>query len=83
MPEWVKAASLRREVHDDVFEVLIELERRRWRIRRQGHKFYVYCPCGAGGSSIRVDGTPRNPVRHAHRVLREASHCPDRHELDG
>ncbi|HZL05997.1 MAG TPA: hypothetical protein VFE45_11380 [Coriobacteriia bacterium] len=82
--DWLTAVSaVRREVDPEVYAVLVVLDARRWRIRRQGHKFRAYCPCGSDGSSVRIDGTPRNPSQHARRVLREADHCPDRHELDG
>ena len=81
--EWVTAHSVRREVHADIYAVMVQLEARRWQIRRQGHKFYAYCPCDGGhGAKVRIDGTPRNPSGQARRILREAGHCPDRHGLD-
>jgi hypothetical protein len=82
--EWLTSiASVRREVAPEVYAVLVELGSRGWRVRRQGHKFRAYCPCGDNGSMVRIDGTPRSPVQHARRALREAGHCPDRHGLDG
>lgn len=54
-----------------------------WRIREQGHRYYLLCPCGDPRGRIRVDGSPRNPGNHARRILSEARHCPSRHELDG
>lgn len=54
-----------------------------WRLIEQGHRFYLLCPCGDLRGRVRVDGTPRNPGNHARRMLREATHCPDRHDLDG
>jgi len=81
--DWVSAASVRREVAPEIFEVIVELEARGWRIRRQGHKFYAYCPCDAAvGVKLRIDGTPRNPSGQARRLRRQAAHCPDNHELD-
>lgn len=80
---WVSAASVRREVAPAIYEVMVELESRQWTFKRQGHKFRAYCPCGPEGSMLRIDGTPRNPEARAKRLLREAAHCPKRHELDG
>lgn len=79
--EWVSAQDVGREVSPVVHRVLKELETKGWRLRRQGHKFYLYCPCGTG--RIRVDGTPQNPDSQAKRIRREAERCPQRHELDG
>ena len=83
--EWVSVKDVsRREVDDVIYDLLVELEERGWRLRRQGHKFYAYCPCGGDdGSMVRIDGTPRNPTGHAGRARRQADHCPDRHDLDG
>lgn len=78
--EWVSAHDVRREISPVVHEVLKELENKAWRIRRQGHKFYLYCPCGTG--RIRVDGTPQNADTQARRIDRLAQHCPNRHDLD-
>jgi len=54
-----------------------------WELREQGHRYYLLCPCGDPRGRIRVDGTPKNPGNHAKRMLREASHCPNEHALDG
>lgn len=54
-----------------------------WRIQEQGHRFYMLCPCGDLRGRVRVDGTPKNPGNHAKRMLSEAGHCPNDHELDG
>ncbi len=78
--EWVSAHAVRGEVSSVVHEVLKSLETKGWRIRRQGHKFYLYCPCGGG--RVRVDGTPQNAENQARRVRREAERCPHRHDLD-
>jgi hypothetical protein len=79
--EWLAVSSVRREVKPQVYAVLVELERDGWRLRRQGHKFKAYCPCGGG--IVTVNGTPRNPDWEARRIRRDAAHCPDRHDLDG
>lgn len=81
--EWVKAADVRAEVPPEVYRAMVEMEKRGFRFRREGHKFRAYCPCGPGGSRVRIDGTPQNPSGHARRILRQAAHCPNRHELDG
>lgn len=73
----IAVSSVRREVDDEIFAVLEEFEAKGWRLRRQGHKFYFYCPCGNG--KVRVDGTPRSPSSQARRVRRELGHCPDRY----
>lgn len=53
-----------------------------WRLRAQGHKYAVYCPCIDGRANfITLPGTSRNPGNAAKRVKRSASRCPDRHEL--
>lgn len=54
-----------------------------WRIRELGHRYYLLCPCGDPRGRIRVDNSPQNPGNHARRMLREAKHCPNRHDLDG
>ena len=79
--EWVAAYKVRREVPPVVYDVLKDLESKGWRIRRQGHKFKLYCPCKEG--TVSVNGTPKNPDNHAQRVRRLVEHCPDRHDLDG
>lgn len=80
--EWVRVADVQREVDDKILAVLEEFEPLGWRLRRQGHKFRFYCPCGPNGTMLRVDGTPRNPEQQAKRLRREIGHCPDRHALD-
>lgn len=77
---WVDPKSVRREVADAIYEALLDAQEQGWRLRRQGHKFRLYCPCGKG--TIRVDGTPRSPEWVARRVRRDLAHCPDRHSLD-
>lgn len=79
--DWVVVADVRREIDKDIFRVLEDLEKQGWKLKRQGHKFYIYCPCGEDGSSIRVDGTPKNPSWKARMLRKDATRCPDRHEL--
>lgn len=83
--EWIdSAASVRREIDDAVFDVVKDLMAAGWRLRRQGHKFYIYCTCDEESTTrgrLRVDGTPRNPGTAARRLRRDAAKCPDRHEL--
>lgn len=82
--KWIDPKECRRELDKEVFEVVVELYRRGWKVRRQGHKFRLYCPCENrehGGRSIAVPGTSAKPVTQARRLRRNAEHCPDRHEL--
>ena len=82
--EWIALSDVgRREVDPVIYDLLSELTRDGWRLRRQGPKFYVFCPCGDPGGRIRIDGTPRNSTLLARRARREAAHCPSRHDLDG
>ena len=82
-PEWITLADVgRREVDPVIYVLLADLTREGWRLRRQGHKLYAFCPCGDPEGKIRIDGTPRNPTVLARRARREAAHCPNRHDLD-
>ncbi|MGN6128737.1 MAG: hypothetical protein ACTHOK_00175 [Nocardioidaceae bacterium] len=84
MPEWIDPRSIRRQVDDAIYEALLTLcEQHGWRLRVQGHKFRVYCPCGhaGGGRGASVPGTSKHPESAARRLLRNAEHCPDNHEL--
>jgi hypothetical protein len=78
--EFIAVATARREIDDAVYRVLLKYELKGWGLRRQGHKFYFYCPCKS--NSVRIDGTPRNPQQQAKRIEREISHCPELHDLD-
>lgn len=72
----------RRKLHKDIFTVVKwAVERRNFRLRKQGHAFALYCPCGGRAPFIRVDGTPGNPTWKARRLRRSVSNCPDQHEL--
>ena len=64
-------------------EAIAELLKLGWTLRPQGHRYYLYCPCPVGGSRIRVDNSPRDATNHARRIMNEAAHCPNRHDLDG
>ncbi len=77
--DWItRVSSVRREVDPQIFAALIKMEEHGWKLRRQGHKFYAYCPCPEPPhSKIRIDGTPKNPSNQAKRILREAAHCPE------
>jgi hypothetical protein len=68
-----------KECKPQVGNVVVELLARGWRVRREGHKFALYCPCGE--SIIRVNGTPQNDHSHAIKIKRQAAHCPERHDL--
>ena len=82
--EWIELSDVgRREVDPVIYQLLADLTGDGWRLRRQGHKFYVYCPCGDPRGRIRVDGTPQNPHRQARRIRGQAAHCPNDHGLDG
>ncbi|GAB3471956.1 hypothetical protein GCM10027519_47630 [Kineococcus endophyticus] len=63
-------------------EALQYLEGLGWRIRKQGHKVRIYCPCGdADGRGAPVGGTVRDAGNVARRIRRLAEHCPDAHDL--
>lgn len=79
--DWVdKPAAVRRECKPETAAVVIELMGKGWRVRRQGHKFRLYCPCGDGRPLV-CNGTPRNDHTHAERLRRQAALCPDCHDL--
>lgn len=79
--EWLDAADVANEIDKDVLAAVRVLMAFGWRLRRQGHKFYLYCPCGPGGAQLRVDGTPRNASQRAKILLRDSRRCPGQHEL--
>lgn len=76
-------SEARTELSPEVYEaVKWAVEELGFRLRRQGHKFALYCPCEDGGGWLRVDGSPRgDPTNHAKRLRRAVSHCPDKHQL--
>ena len=72
----------RRKLNKDVYVVVHwAVNERRFTLRKQGHAYALYCPCGGRKPFIRVDGTPRNPTWYARRLKRAVNHCPDHHEL--
>jgi len=82
--DWVERASdVRRELPKPLYDVVARLMGDGWRLRRQGHKFRLHCPCGDRRGWIRVDGTPRNADWRAREVDRASRHCPDGHDRDG
>lgn len=55
---------------------------KRWIVRKQGHKFRLYCPCGGrDGKSFGLGGTVKNPTSKARYVRRTVDKCPDNHDL--
>lgn len=72
--EFVSLASARGSVCPEVFAVLAGLDSDIWRLRKQGHKFYLYCGF-ADKCWIRVDGTPRNCGNDARRISRQIARC--------
>lgn len=82
--DWYETAGeVRRQLKAPVYEVVAKRMGDGWRLRDEGHKFYLYCPCGDPRGRFRVDGTPRDPDWHARRLDRDTEHCPDNHDLDG
>lgn len=85
MPDdWLAPADLRGKVDSPVFEAVKWLhDEKRWKIRKQGHGYRVYCPCKheEGGTSAAVPGTSGRPESAARRLRRNAEHCPDGHDL--
>lgn len=49
---------------------------RDFRLRKQGHGFYLYCPCGGRNLGVRVDHTPRNPTWAAKKIKYSVARCP-------
>lgn len=79
----VPLKSARPSLDKEVYDVVEDLVKNRgWRLREQGHKYAVYCPCTEGRANfITLPGTSKNPGNAAKRIKRSASRCPDRHEL--
>jgi hypothetical protein len=72
----------RRKLHKDIYDVVeYAVQERGFTLRKQGHGFALYCPCGGRSPFIRVDGTPGNPTWKARKLRRCVSQCPDQHDL--
>ena len=72
----------RRGLVKEIYEVVEALVRDEgWWLRRQGHKYALYCPCGSEGGFVTLPGTPKNAGAAAKTVRRKTRHCPDRHGL--
>jgi len=79
----LQAHELRRQVPEEIYEVLLKAEADGWVIREQGHKASMYCPCGDRNGRVSIPGTPRNAGSAARRMERVMKHCPNDHGLDG
>lgn len=79
--QWVAARDERSSMRPEMYAVVVELEAQGWRLRRQGHGWRMYCPCGAGGAAFPIPHTPANPANVAKRLRRNAELCPNSHEL--
>jgi hypothetical protein len=80
--DWVSSPkAIRRECKQNIADLLVELLGAGWRVRRAGHKYELYCPCGANGIRVKANGSPENDDTHAMRVRRQTDLCPDRHDL--
>lgn len=79
----VSLQGARKEVDPEVYHAIqIAVEDYGFRLRRQGHKFALYCPCDeADRGWMSVNGTPRNPSNHARHIRRAIGHCPAKHQL--
>jgi hypothetical protein len=55
-------------------ELLKELTKSGWELRKEGHWGRLYCDCGC--SVLQVAGTPRNVVREVRRIRRQTRRCP-------
>lgn len=75
--EWPKVSDVRDELKPPIYRVIKKYAKSGWRLRRQGHKFYFYCPCGEDW--VRIDGTPRDADRRAKQIEQEIKRCPTKH----
>ena len=72
----------RRKLHKDIYEVVEwAVRERHFTLRKQGHGFALYCPCGGRNPWIRVDGTPGSPTWKAKKLRQKVGNCPDQHDL--
>ena len=72
---------VRRSMAPEIYDVVIELHRRGWQLRRQGHGWRMYCPCGDRAGQFVIPHTPPSPGNVARRMRRNAELCPGAHEL--
>jgi len=79
--DWVEFRDIKSEIDKDMRPGVEALVAKGWRLRRQGHKFRAYCPCGHPEGQTRIDGSPKDMQRHRDRLERAAELCPDRHGL--
>lgn len=80
--ELADLGEARRKLNKDVFDVVKwAVEEKNFSLRKQGHGYALYCPCGGRTGFVRVDGTPGNPTWKAKKIRRAVNHCPDQHEL--
>lgn len=74
--------DVRSTVNKDVFDAIAyAYHEKGFSIRKQGHGYGLYCPCGGRLNFVRVDGTPRNPTWHARKIRRAVDRCPEQHDL--
>ncbi|GLY32151.1 hypothetical protein Kisp02_55160 [Kineosporia sp. NBRC 101731] len=64
---------IRQECGPATAGMVIMLMAHGWRVRRQGHRFRLYCPCGE--ASLPYSGASHDDVSHAARIVRQAAHC--------
>jgi hypothetical protein len=67
-----------RALHKDIYAVVEwAVNEKDYRLRKQGHGFYLYCPCGQRDlGMVRVDHTPRNPTWVAKKIKHAVARCP-------
>jgi hypothetical protein len=73
--DWVLVASLRRQLYGPLYALLLQYEGEGWRLRRQGHGWRFYCPCGSPhdprrDGMVAISSTPQNAHSHYLRVRR-------------
>lgn len=80
-PVWLRPSTIRRSVDAEIFVVLLKLDDLGWKLSKQGHGYRVYCPCDTAGRGVAVPSSSGRKGSQARRLLRNAEHCPDSHEL--
>lgn len=72
--EWVSVKSARSEIdYPQLYSLLQAKERQGWRLRRQGHGWWFYCPCDGqhdprNAGMVSISHSPRNKSSHYRRV---------------